>query len=249
MTVTQFALNPALDRVALAQCFRDRGHVCAEGFLDAESARALAQSLAARDDWHWVINAGDKVFDFDRKAREVMNEATLTELRQRVDDAARGGFQFRYSAIRVPDAAQERRAREDILHRFATFMSSAPVLDLITAISGQDQICFADAQATAYHSGDFLTGHNDDVAGKDRRLAYVMGLTPQWRVEWGGLLLFHQEPRQISGLMPQFNCLNLFAIPVQHSVSQVTSFAGAVRHSVTGWFRSKMPVYTQSGSG
>jgi SM-20-related protein len=68
-----------------------------------------------------------------------------------------------------------------------------------------------------------------------------MGLTPNWRVEWGGLLLFHGKEGQLSGLSPRFNCLNMFALPSMHSVSQVTPFAGGVRYSVTGWLRTKRP--------
>jgi SM-20-related protein len=68
-----------------------------------------------------------------------------------------------------------------------------------------------------------------------------LGLTAQWRVEWGGLLLFHDDPVQIAGQMPHFNCLDLFAVPALHSVSQVTSFAKEVRYSATGWFRTEQP--------
>jgi Rps23 Pro-64 3,4-dihydroxylase Tpa1-like proline 4-hydroxylase len=32
------------------------------------------------------------------------------------------------------------------------------------------------------------------VAGKNRVAAYVLNLTPRWRVEWGGLLMFHDAP-------------------------------------------------------
>lgn len=68
-----------------------------------------------------------------------------------------------------------------------------------------------------------------------------MGLTPNWRVEWGGLLLFHDTDGHIRGLAPRFNCLNMFGLPVMHSVSQVTPFAGGVRYAVTGWLRTELP--------
>ena len=64
-------------------------------------------------------------------------------------------------------------------------------------------------------------------------------MTPHWRAEWGGLLLFHDDSGDTRrGLVPRFNCLNLFAVPQSHSVSQVATYAGATRLSVTGWLRA-----------
>jgi Rps23 Pro-64 3,4-dihydroxylase Tpa1-like proline 4-hydroxylase len=37
--------------------------------------------------------------------------------------------------------------------------------------------------------------------------------------------------------MPVFNALNLFRVPLLHSVTLVTPFAGGARLSITGWFR------------
>ena len=240
MTV-HFALNPALDRAELAKQFAVNGQISISKFLADESASALGAALAAREDWSWAISVGNSVFDIDAKAQAAMSAEQLSALDRRIADAARDGFQFRFSSIRVPDSASARRPEDDIIHRFAEFMGSEPVLQFFRAVSGNETIRFADAQATAYHPGDFLTRHDDAVAGKDRELAYVMGLTPTWRAEWGGLLLFHKGDGRVSGLVPLFNCLNLFAIPTDHSVSQVTRFAGAVRYSVTGWFRSAIP--------
>jgi Rps23 Pro-64 3,4-dihydroxylase Tpa1-like proline 4-hydroxylase len=170
-----------------------------------------------------------------------MNTAQFAELDARIHAAARDGFQFRFSSLRVPDRPTERRPGADLLHAFAAFMASDGVRALLGRIAGRRDIVYADAQGTAYHPGDFLTGHDDDVTGKHRLLAYVMGLTPAWRPEWGGLLLFHRDGGRIDGLVPGFNRLNMFALPVTHSVSQVTPFAGGVRYAVTGWLRSRMP--------
>jgi len=74
---------------------------------------------------------------------------------------------------------------------------------------------------------------------KNRRAAYVLGMTPIWRTEWGGVLLFHDEQQlTIKGLVPRFNCLNLFQVPQLHSVSEVTRSAAYRRYSVTGWLRA-----------
>ena len=95
-----------------------------------------------------------------------------------------------------------------------------------------------DGQATRFLPGHFLTGHDDNDFNLGRVAAYVVGLTPHWRTEWGGLLQFHAEDGDVErGLAPKFNTMNVFTVPRLHSVSQVTEFAGAPRLSVTGWLR------------
>ena len=239
-----FAVNPALEVEPLARSLAAAGHVSIPAFLDGDGAERLHAELARRGDWRWAINAGNSVYDLDRAALSELRRrffAEDAELDRKVSAAARDGFQFRFSSLRVPDALADRRPESDLLHAFAEFMRSEAVLDLISGITAQTNICFADAQGTAYQAGDFLTGHDDAIEGKNRACAYVMGLTPEWRIEWGGLLLFHEADGRVRGLVPRFNCLNLFALPVVHSVSQVTDFAGATRYAVTGWLRTEMP--------
>ncbi|MEQ1539449.1 MAG: 2OG-Fe(II) oxygenase family protein [Sphingorhabdus sp.] len=236
-----FTLNSALDTNALATSFGQQGFVSISDFIDRACAERLHSALAARNDWHWAINAGSQVYDIAPSVRSKMSAHQLAELDKKVQNAARDGFQFRFSSLRVPDHAAERIPDADLLHAFAEFMRSDAVLEFIRAITVRTSIIFADAQGTAYYAGDFLTAHDDDIDGKSRELAYVMGLTPEWRAEWGGLLLFHDPDGNVRGLVPRFNCLNIFAVPVLHSVSQVASFAGGVRYAVTGWLRSEVP--------
>jgi Rps23 Pro-64 3,4-dihydroxylase Tpa1-like proline 4-hydroxylase len=87
----------------------------------------------------------------------------------------------------VADAAAERKRQATPLKDFAVFLSEEPVLRFLRIILGDGDISFADAQATAYAPGHFLTAHVDDVAGKDWRAAYVMNLSKDWSVDWGGL--------------------------------------------------------------
>jgi Rps23 Pro-64 3,4-dihydroxylase Tpa1-like proline 4-hydroxylase len=117
-------------------------------------------------------------------------------------------------------------------------MRSESMLDLLRAVTGYEGLTFTDGQTTAYDHGDFLTGHDDAVAGKNRLAAYVYGLTPYWRIEYGGLLLFHgANDRTATAEVPRFNSLDLFKVPRQHSVSTVTPSAPHRRFAVTGWLR------------
>ena len=207
-------------------------------FLEDGLAEALHADLRQREDWIQVINSGEKLFELSRPVRTSMAAKTREELDQAVYAGARAGFQFRYESIRVPDEEEARAQSVDPLVRLARFLSSDDVCAFLRQVTAEPRIDFADAQGTAFAPGDFLTGHDDAVAGKRRHAAYVLGLTPRWRIEWGGLLLFH-DPDGVKGLAPAFNTLNLFRVPQPHSVSEVTRAAAFRRYSVTGWLRSR----------
>lgn len=239
MSEVDFNLAPSIDVEALAECFARTGRVQIAPFLDDADATALAAHLLGRDDWRQVMNAGDKVYESVPAVLATLTDAQRTRLEEAMNAAARDGFQYRYQSIRVPDDAAARAVLGDPLAAFAQFMASTAVLDLLARVTNARDINFADAQATNYDKGDFLTGHDDGVAGKNRRAAYVFGLTSRWRAEWGGLLLFHGGSGGVAeGYVPAFNTLSLFAVPQEHSVSQVTPWAGGPRLSVTGWLRA-----------
>jgi SM-20-related protein len=235
-----FRLNPALDAAALARAYAQSGRVRIANFLAADGADRLREHLVGREDWHQIVNSGDKIFELDRGTRASMSEAQRKRFDEVVLAAARLDFQHRYEAIRVPDEEAARLASNDILAQFALFLSGGDARDLLRIVTGAPRIDFADAQATAYGPGDFLTAHDDDVVGKHRHAAYTFGLSPKWRAEWGGLLLFHGADGDIEqGLLPRFNTLNLFRVPQLHSVSIVSGSAPCPRFSITGWLRSK----------
>lgn len=224
------------DTAALAAAYRVRRRVRIHGLL--RDAVPLAEHLARREDWRQVLNSGDKVFELDRATRAGMAPDRVATLDAAVHRGAAEGFQFRYESVRVPDDDDARRAAGDPLSEFARWLSSGEMRAFLRAVTGEEHIDFADAQATRFVAGDFLTGHDDAVAGKHRRAAYVFGLTPRWRLEWGGLLMFHAGVDDFTGVVPAFNVLDVFAVPQPHSVSLVSPAALDARISVTGWLRS-----------
>jgi Rps23 Pro-64 3,4-dihydroxylase Tpa1-like proline 4-hydroxylase len=240
MAAAPFRLNPAFDADYWATCFTATGRIHIPDFLVPEDAERLLLHLKGSDEWKLVVNQGDKLFELDRAAQQSLDDAGRASLERAVHAAARHEFQFMFETIRVPDEPEARRARGDLLSAFAAFLSSAEVVELLRTVTGQCAIEFADAQATAYGLGHFLTVHDDDVAGKKRLAAYVFNLTPSWRADWGGLLLFHRPDGHVAeALTPSFNALNLFSVPQPHSVSMVAPFAPYRRYSVTGWLRSR----------
>lgn len=241
--------QPALASGSLAhaaKAFAASGHVRAQGVLQQGEAEALHQWLDAEAPFVRVLNQGDKVWDLDSAALASLGPERSAALTQAVHDQAREGFQYIYDSLRVPDEAPARRARGLPVDRLIEAFNTAPWLDLFRELTGVPDIRLVDGQATRYLPGHFLTAHDDNVPGKNRVAAYVLNLTPRWRTEWGGLLMFHDRsdcPTPAAAddvslaLAPRFNALHLFKVPQRHSVSLVSPFAGAPRLAVTGWLR------------
>lgn len=234
-----FRLSDRIDWDALKRHFARSGRAEIDDFLADGQADAIRDHLLARDDWNLIMNAGNKVYEMTRQAHAEMDPAQRRELDRHIVNAGREGFQYRYEAIRVPD--DDRSAEpSDLLTAFVAFLSSPEVLEPIGHILGRDDADFADGQATSYGEGHFLTRHDDEVVGKNRRAAYVYSLAPMWRAEWGGLLMFHGEDGNIEeGFAPRMGALRLFSVPQPHSVSYVTPFAPEPRLSITGWLRGR----------
>lgn len=225
--------------------FADRyardGLVRIPGVLANDHADQLYGELRERQDWVQVMNSGEgKLFELSRQVRQQLPDQKRSELDEAVYAGARSGFQYRYETIRVPDSKKERESGADSLFALAQSLSTGASLDVLRRITGAPEINYADAQGTAYSPGDFLTGHDDSFEGKNRRAAYVLSLTPVWRLEWGGLLVMHGEGDEPArSYMPGMNLLTLFRVGQMHSVSEVTRAAAYRRYSVTGWLRAE----------
>ena len=234
---TPFALNPDLDRDALAECYARTGRARIYGLL-AQGAAELHDHLRGREDWIQVIHAPGAPIELDRRERAVMGAKRYARIDRDVHSRGRDSFQYRYEALRLPDA-DEPLDNADMLSPFAKFLHGPDMHDLIGQITGRQPGLFVNGQATSYGTGDFLTGHDDDAPGENRMAACVFGLTQMWRLEWGGLLLFHgPHERTAEALVPRFNTLDLFHVPQQHSVSWVNPSAGFSRLAITGWYRA-----------
>lgn len=130
----------------------------------------------------------------------------------------------------------------NLAQQFFLWLNSPDLLSCIKTITGATDILRANAQATKYLPGHFLTRHNDVNTQQQRRIAYVLSLSPKWHPDWGGLLQFYEpNGRPLEAWAPTFNSLALFDVNHPHSVTYVTPFARAPRLSITGWFLASMP--------
>ncbi len=237
---TQLSLADRNDIDDLQKYFAQRRRVQIPEFLSSDSAQAIYQALHTQKQWNLVWNDNGKHVDMDYAGVMQLPRAQLTELRRKVLNQAEHDFQYLYSNIPLYDIYRDKLLPGHFFNDIYEFINSAPVLDLAKSITGFEQIRFADAQATRYSAGHFLTEHDDNVEGKGRLAAYVLNLTPEWRPDWGGALMFPESSGGFcEGLYPCFNALNIFAVPQRHLVSMVSSFATKHRYSITGWLRTR----------
>ena len=231
-------INPELDRTALGAAFRRHGRIHIPGFLTAESAQRIHKCLVEDVPWNLVFNDGEKHFDLAPEQWQALDKSKQQDIRNFALTRARSEFQYFYNNYPISDAYQAGIRPGLYLNRLHEFVNSALYLDFIREITGIDTVTFADSQATAYGPGHFLTEHHDDVGEKNRRLAYVLNLTPRWLPDWGGALQFLGGDGNIeAGFLPCFNALNMFAVPARHLVGYVAPFADGTRLAITGWIR------------
>lgn len=226
-------LRTGLDRVGFADSFRRSGRVHVPSVLSDNSARRLYRCLAEETPWTLIHNKGGARVDVPYKGLEERTKESMG-----IWQRAHGNFTYLYDNHRLSHSGEAYPDPSHYLAKLVQFLNGPEFIAFVRAVTGMTAIAFADAQATLYRPGDFLTAHDDTAAGKNRLAAYVLNMTPGWRTDWGGILEFIDRNGHVNcGYMPVFNALNLFRVPQVHCVTQVALFGG-LRYSVTGWLRS-----------
>jgi len=243
MTRRIFAINPHLDRVALAAEFATNGRIQVRDVLEVDAARNLRDVLARDTPWGIAWNAGsegpralrrEEIARLDDRGRAAIGDG--------VSRAARAGeYAFTFARYPMLDAYTQRWAPDGPHDIVLEHINDQPFLDLARDVTGIRELRKADAQATLFVGGHFLAQHSDSHVGEGWRVAYVLSLAPDdWKPDWGGYLnFFDADGDVVAGYRPRFNALNMFAVPALHSVSYVPPFAPVGRFSITGWLRDR----------
>ncbi|WP_426023599.1 2OG-Fe(II) oxygenase [Brevundimonas sp. PWP3-1b1] len=208
--------------------------------IDGVLAPADAQGLyeaATTADYNVVTRRGTGHVDLPAAWLASLSPDQKQGLGQAVQVSAQTDFQYLYDNHPIYDLVEAEQAAQ-VWSDLLAFLNGEAFLDLMRDVTGEPRIALADAQLTRFRAGHFLTEHDDHADGKNRYFAYVLNLTPAWRIEWGGLLAFHGADGNVAeAFTPRFNTLNLLKVPTPHSVTQVALSAAADRISVTGWLR------------
>jgi SM-20-related protein len=239
----ELRLNPALDPAQFADTYARQGWVQIPDIFEPVLAEALEQVLARGTPWDMALSTPEgKDEVLDRAAIQALGREKLTEKLADLTRRAGVGFAYCYLCYPMIDARLKGRDPGHPLHDLTDFINSPQFLEFGRRVIRAETITKADAQATFYRPNDFLSLHNDLGTNDQRRAAYTLGFTRNWRTDWGGQLLFHDSAGDVSlGLMPRFNVLTLFSVPQWHSVAPVAPYAAAQRLSVVGWLRDDPP--------
>ncbi|GJL91105.1 2OG-Fe(II) oxygenase [Hyphococcus sp.] len=232
-------LNPKLDAQELSARFKRDSRISIAHILRDEDARALRKAIEQEPHRNMVFYANGRHFDIDGAGWRALGVEKKRTTEQIINAEAQKGFSYHYENLPIYDRWRQKSAMGSLLCEAVEFLNSEDFLSLMRRVTGFDDIAFADAQATLYGPGHFLTLHDDAVEGKNRRAAYVLNLTGDWSNDWGGYLNFFDSEGNIeAAYKPAFNALNVFSVPAAHSVGYVAPFAGALRCSITGWLRA-----------
>lgn len=230
-------INPNLDIPGLVATFRQKSRIQIHDVLLADIAEKLYQCLAHEVPWGIAYIEGEKSVLLKSEQVAGFTPTDWTALNNAVQARAlQGKFQFIYGSYMMITAYKEKRDPQLMLHSMVELINSPPFLSLLRIITGIHDIVKADAQATRYIPGNFLTKHNDIADNQNRKIAYVLNLTKDWQADWGGLLQFMDDSGMITDTYaPVFNSLSLFRVPMWHHVSYVSPFATHARYAITGW--------------
>jgi Rps23 Pro-64 3,4-dihydroxylase Tpa1-like proline 4-hydroxylase len=227
-------LNPALDCEALATSYARTGRIHIPDALTPSSAERVYRCLREETPWSFLVHK-------DGRRTELRNLAASDRAQLAAAAWAYGQdhFAYCYDNHYLSHGLDPYLQPQHYQARVVEFLNSPAFISVMRRLTGMEGIAFADANATLYRPGDFLSAHNDLVPGQNRLAAYVISMTPGWRADWGGLLQFLDAGMNVEeeGYVPAFNALNLFRVPRAHRVSRVAP-DGASRYSITGWLRS-----------
>lgn len=226
-------VNEILNLEQLTHDFSQDGIVRIENFLQPSSSEDLSAYLhdtVAFENAFFLENANRQASD--QEIAELPADKRRQLYQAIYQDAAKGsGFLYGRNKITSQSAAQ----LSDVL----ALMNSEMMLDLMKKITAKTALTNADAQATRFRVGDFLTRHVDDVPGDTRQIAYVLGMSPFWHPDWGGLLqFFERNGTPTKAWAPMYNSLTFFDVTKVHSVTSIAPFSSKNRYSITGWFRN-----------
>lgn len=153
----------------------------------------MYNEIVDRPDWQRTYLCDGKLYDLPRTS-EGGSRAQQAILDQLLTEKPAGNYCYRYSKIE-PDNPTDREL-SSALNTVRSLLACQETIGAIEKIAGATGLSASGIKASHFKPGDFLTTHTD---GK-REVAFVLGLSKNWNVDWGGNLLFTQEDGSIAGI-------------------------------------------------
>ena len=234
-----FKINPKLNLKKLAKQYAKNKKIVIENFLEEESAEVLYNFLNRDmpEDW-WSASYKD----FTKKGEvkflpRSSNNIPEIELQLMISQQTFAEGIFCYFFDRTRDNHYE--TCQCIECQYRKFVSSEETIKWFSELIDFDLSKTGEFFASRFLANHFLSPHHDEQKGK---IATVLGLSKDWKPEWGGCLHFLEEDYKtlVRSVQPGFNKLSIFDIPtangVPHYVSHVAPNVTQGRISFTGWY-------------
>lgn len=238
----QLRLNPAIDIQACARAYADHKIVQIPDVFEPASAEALEAAMK-RLPWRLVYQ--DEALKHVMLTPDQVAALPAEEwqgIQARMKERAARGIGFTYYTYPMIPARIDNWDPGHPIHALTDFLNSGDFISFARRLISDFNVTKIDAHASHYRPGDYLTTHQDHGDQYERRAAYTLGFSRDWRADWGGLLLFHDEKNDVRrGFLPRFNVLTVFDGMMPHTVTQVASFTPNQRLTVAGWFRDDPP--------
>ena len=237
MTVS-LAINSKHDPQVLADKLQQQKRLQIESFFEFETAEFLYQLLMNNRHWNLAYNEGRQFFESPLAEFQALPPQQRSQFMNNIYMRARNQFQYVFIQYYITQAIKLNEQPGHPMHAMHDFMNQDTTLSFMRQLTGDQSVSKADSYASCYSPGHFLTEHDDRHDSHDRVAAYVISMTKNWDVNWGGHLAFYDDKGNIEeAFIPSFNTLNIFLIPQKHAVQQVAPFAGTSRTSYLGWLQ------------
>lgn len=226
---------------ALKRQYLATGKVSVGNFIDPEIAMEMREEIRTLP-WELAFVQSGTPCKLPISEVKQFPAAKQAKLFTSITDYARTHhYSFAYDTYMLVTHYLAGSRPDSWLHQYVEQVCSPTFVNFMRELTGCEQIIKADGQATRFLPGHFLKQHNDDGTPNRqvRHAAYTLSFSERWQADWGGILHLQDADGVITdSLAPVFNCLNVFAVPRNHFVSQVANYCPEQRLSIVGWFRS-----------
>jgi SM-20-related protein len=117
------------------------------------------------------------------------------------------------------------------------FLISEKFIKSLNEISDKNITELSEVFISKYEKNCFLDIHEDKNKGD---IAFVISLTKDWRIDYGGILHFLDDNGDIKNTFsPKFNNLIFFEVnnKSKHFVSSINNYVKNKRYCITGWYK------------
>jgi SM-20-related protein len=237
-----------LDVDTLHQEYEETGAVIIKNLLCEDVAEAAYECLKNRVPWEFHYRKPHKGEVGIVRPQELqrMSERDIEKLVPKTVKLKDNDFTFAYCRYTIPTGLEQTPEELIILTRIYRYFNSAEYLKLLGDITGNYEGKEVSSWASCYDRHHHLSIHMDEDFGQGRIAAHVLGLTRDWKKEWGGNFAFcNSKGKAVDVVPPTFNQLVMFKVPRLHLVSPVKPYAQGSRYSLFGWYKTKKEYFTE----